>query len=402
MPSKRFSPLRSLHPACKVAAAAAVFVILAALALTASPTLAAAEGPGWSAEEQQFVYLLNQARWRPQAITTAAGLPAGTFLPQPPLALNPNLAASTQSRSDEMAAHDYFAHRSPITGLWPNRIARAAGYQLPDWWPDEANNIESLHRGSPDPARVLQSFIESPNHRNHLMGQGWFSTHREIGVGVVLADRVWSIHTAVRDGANLFITGVAYQDRDGDGHMDLGEGLAGVTVTVDGRTVTTTAGGGWSIAVAPGVHQVQASGAGFQGSAAATVHVGLYNVEVDFIADAARSGQARAVVLAYSLCGGRPPTILGTSADDVINGTPGPDVIHGLEGDDVIHGLGGDDVICGGAGHDLLWGDDGHDLIISGGGEDTLTGGEGSDEMRGQVERDVASDATRNDCLIMV
>ena len=400
MTPRPLSPRRPGRPT--IVATAVTLLVMAAIALTANPTLAATASSGWSAEEQQFVYLLNQARWSPDAVTAAAGLPAGTFLPQPPLAVNNNLAASAQARSDDMAVHDYFAHQSPVSGQWPNQAARAAGYDLPGYWPDEANNLESLHRGSPDPARVLQSFIESPNHRDHVMGQGWFSIHREIGVGLVLEDRIWSIHTAVRDAASLFLTGVAYHDWDGDGRLDLGEGLAGVTITVDGRAITTNAGGGWSLAVEPGTHQVEATGAAFPGSAAAAVRVGQYNIAVDFIADAGRSGQPRALVRAYSLCGGRPPTILGTSEDDTINGTAGPDVIHGLGGNDTIHGLGGDDVICGGGGDDRLLGDEGEDLIISGGGNDTLTGGDGRDELRGQIDLDTTPDADSGDRICLV
>jgi len=381
------------------ATAATTVLLAAAAALSASPALADQANAGWSAEEQQFVYLLNQARWNPEAVTAAAGLAAGTFLPQPPLATNPNLAASAQDRSDDMAANDYFAHQSPITGQWPNLVARANGYDLPDWWPNEANNIESLHMGSPDPARVLQSFVDSPNHRNHVMGQGWFGTHREIGVGLVVADRIWSIHTASRGGAQLFLTGVAYEDRDGNGHMGLGEGLGGVTITVDGRSTTTTPGGGWAMAVAAGVHEVVGSGGAFGGSTAVTVQVGEFNVEVDFILGNARSAEPRALVLAYALCLGQQPTILGTSEDDEITGTNGPDVIHGLGGDDVIHGLGGDDVICGGPGDDLLWGDAGNDRLVAGRGEDALSGGDGNDVLRGQRALDTASGGDGDDLV---
>ena len=338
--------------------------------------------PSGSAEEQQFVYLLNQARWSPEAVTAAAGLAPGTFLPQPPLAINANLAASAQARSNDMAANDYFGHQSPFTGDWPNEAARASGYDLPGWWPDEANSIESLHRGSPDPVRVLQSFIESPNHRNHVMGQGWFAFHQEIGVGLVPSDRVWSIHSAWREGTGPFLTGVAYRDTNGNELMDLGEGLGGVTITVDGRATTTTPAGGWAVPVAAGIHQVQASGAGFAGSAV-TVRVGAYNVEVDFILGEGRSAQPRALVLAYALCQGERPTILGTSDDDEITGTNGPDVIHGLGGNDVIRGLGGNDVICGGTGDDLLYGDAGIDRLVGGGGNNTLSGGDGNDRLRG-------------------
>jgi uncharacterized protein YkwD len=370
------------------------------IATIGQPTPPAGADDGWSAEETYFVYLLNQARWHPEAVSTAAGLPPETFLPQPPLAVNASLAASAQARSNEMAAHNYFAHQSPVTGQWPNAVARAHGYELPGWWPDAANNIESLHKGSPDPARVLQSFIESPNHRNHVMGQGWFETHREIGVGLAPAARVWSIHTASRDRASLFLTGVVYRDSNGNGGMDLLEGLAGVTVTVDGRAVTTNAGGGWAIPTTAGIHQVAASGGSF-GSTAVTVEVDAFNVQVDFIVGGARSGEPRTQVRAYSLCMGRQPTILGTSDDDAISGTSGPDVIHGLGGDDIIYGLGGDDVICGGPGDDQLYGGDGDDHLQGGGGRDLLSGGAGSNVLRGQSDLDTIAEGPGDDLLLL-
>lgn len=348
---------------------------------------AASAEADWSVEETQFVYLLNQARWRPEAVTAAAGLPPGTFLPRPPLAANGSLAASAQARSHEMAAHHYFSHQSPITGLWPNAVARAGGYLLPGAWPDATNNIESLHMGSPDPVRVLLSFIESPAHRDHLMGQGWFGTHREIGVGLAPGERIWSIHTAVADESPLFLTGVAYRDLNGNGQMDAGEGLAGVTVTAGGRAVTTNAGGGWAIPTAAGVYQVTADGGGL-GSAAVTGEVGEFNVGVDFIAGGTTAAGPRAQVRAYSLCLGRPPTILGTSEADVIHGTDGPDVIHGLGGDDIIYGLGGDDTICGGPGDDQLDGGPGDDRLNGGGGRDLLIAGEGGDVLRVRLHQD--------------
>ena len=367
-------------------------VVAAAAALPGVDALAAGAGEDWSAEEQQFVCLLNRARWNPESVTAAAGLAPGTFLPQPPLAINASLAASAQARSDDMAANDYFSHQSPLTGGWPNSVARVNGYDLPGWWPDEANNIESLHMGSPDPERVLQSFIESPTHRNHVMGQGWFAFHQEIGVGLVPADHLWSIHTAWREGTGPFLTGVAYGDSNGNELMDLGEGLSGVTITVDGRATTTTTAGGWAVAVAAGVHQVQVSGETI------TVRVGTYNVEVDFILGDGRS-RPRALVLAYALCQGGQPPILGTSDDDEITGTSGPDVIHGLGGDDVIHGLGGDDVICGGSGDGGLWGGGGNDRLVGGRGDDTLAGGDGNDALRGQRNRDALSGGTGDDII---
>ncbi len=105
-------------------------------------------------------------------------------------------------------------------------MARQFGYDLPSFWPDEANSIESIHRGNPRIGGVLASFIGSTGHRNHLMGQGWYATHREIGVGARLDDRTWTVLTATTGSGELFLTGVAYADADGNGRMDLGEGLS--------------------------------------------------------------------------------------------------------------------------------------------------------------------------------
>jgi Ca2+-binding RTX toxin-like protein len=82
-------------------------------------------------------------------------------------------------------------------------------------------------------------------------------------------------------------------------------------------------------------------------------------------------------------CHGRPATIVGTPARDVLHGTPGPDVIVGLGGNDRIHGFGGDDLICGGAGKDHLRAGPGDDTVLGGGGPDFENGGQGTDHLVG-------------------
>jgi hypothetical protein len=325
---------------------------------------AAATESLWSCEEQQFVYELNRVRWDP----TLAGLGPTLALPIAPLAVSPSLASAADIRAQEMAQFDYFAHQSPITGLWPNEIARRAGYPLPVFWPDEANNIESIHRGQPAVTLVLQSFMDSPDHRSHLLGVGWYATHREIGVGADLGDRLWDIMTATDGTGRAFLTGVAYADTNHNRHMDLGEGLHGVTITIGTRSTMTNTAGGWALPVTPGTYQVAASGGAFRGRAAAIVRVGAYSVTIDF-----RSGGLRPLVLAYDTCAGRNPTILGSNGPDQIQGTAGNDVIHGLGGADAIDGGGGHDIICGGTGDDSLTGGPGPDVLRGGGGEDNCT-----------------------------
>ncbi len=296
-----------------------------------------------AADRQQLVYEINLARWNPPAYGAAAGLVWNGVMARPPLALNDQLLESAQIKADEMAIHDYFAHRSEATGLWPNELARSAGYPLADDFKVEGNNIESLHSGSPAAFDVLGSFAKSPTHRVHLFGQSWFGNHREIGVGRSAIENFWAVHTAFRSDARPLLTGVVFADTNSNGRMDLGEGLTGVTVRVGDRTAVTNAGGGYSLQVEAGDHALTAFGGAFAGVASGEARVDQHNVGVDFI-----SGDPEPVVRAYELCQGFEPSILGTSGDDVLVGTPGRDVIHGLGGRDLIDGRGGDDIICRG------------------------------------------------------
>jgi serralysin len=364
--------LRAISRRTVAAGAAGLLIALASIGVAT-----AVGHDQWSAEEQQFVYELNRARWSPGAVEAQGGLRAGTIVPAPPLAINDDLAAAAGFRSNEMATLNYFGHQSPATGKWPNRVARDYGYALPFYWPDTANNIESIHRGNPAILGVLQSFVNSEVHRTHLMGQGWFATHEEIGVGAHLGERTWTILTATEGTDILFLTGVAYADRNGNLRMDLGEGLAGVTISAGGRSTLTNAGGGWSLPVTAGRYGVTASGGPFGGESRATVRVGQFNIEVDFISNPARTVQPRAQVYAYQKCNGLKPTILGTSGPDVIQGTSGDDVIVGGAGRDRIDGGGGNDTICGGRGKDVLIGGTGNDVLIGGANrKDRCTAGE--------------------------
>lgn len=348
--------------------AAAVVLAVSSLAARAP---AAVETDTWSSQEVQFVYELNQARWNPAAVEAAAGLAAGTIVPQPPLALNGFLADAAGFRSDEMADYDYFAHRSPITGEWPNEVVRDHGYPLLRGWADDANNVESIHSGSSMVSDVLQSFVNSPPHRVHVMGQGLFALYLEIGVGARLDERIWTIHTASDGAPGVFLTGVAFADANGNRRMDLGEGLPGVAIAAGAHSTVTNAGGGWVLRVPAGLHRVSASGAGLAGASEVTVQAGRFNIGIDFV-----SGQRRPQVHAYETCAGLIPTILGTGGKDRILGTPGNDIIVGGGGKDVIRGGGGDDVICGGLGDDTLIGGAGSDLLVGGGGTDSCTKGE--------------------------
>ena len=50
-------------------------------------------------------------------------------------------------------------------------------------------------------------------------------------------------------GTDVFVTGVAYTDLDGDAFYSIGEGQSDVWITVDGANTTTTASGGYGLGV---------------------------------------------------------------------------------------------------------------------------------------------------------
>lgn len=349
------------------------------LALTVSPAVAGADSGVSAAQDQQaLVAQLNDARWDPAGFGDAFGVDLTSVLPSPPLALNADLTDSAASKADEIATHGYFAHQSAVTGIWPNRLARQWGYQLPPEFPNNANNIESLHSGSPVPFNVVGSLTASPSHRVHILGEGWFGTHIEVGVGRSQVENVWVVHTAYRESVDVIMTGTVYDDTNGNGQMDSGEGLPNITITAGTSSTITNGGGGYAIEVPVGKHLITASGPGFKGTSSAKVRIGDYNVSADFV-----SGLKRPLVRDYQLCKGREPTILGTNGNDIIYGTDGPDVIHGLAGNDIIYGAKGNDIICGGGGHDTLHGDGGKDILIGSWGNDTLYGSWGSDRLKG-------------------
>lgn len=99
------------------------------------------------------------------------------------------------------------------------------------------------------------------------------------------------------------------------------------------------------------------------------------------------------------LCDGRVPTILGTTADDVLEGGPGRDVIKLFDGDDTAHGKDGKDSICGGPGNDTLYGQSNADHLIGNAGDDYMDGGPGVDRLWGGPGNDTMYGWTGNDLL---
>ncbi|HZH12085.1 MAG TPA: calcium-binding protein [Microvirga sp.] len=80
--------------------------------------------------------------------------------------------------------------------------------------------------------------------------------------------------------------------------------------------------------------------------------------------------------------------LAGTRKDDRIYGERGNDQLHGNRGDDKLFGGEGNDKLSGDQGNDRLWGDDGNDSVYGGSGNDRLSGGDGRDHLFGNAGND--------------
>jgi len=262
--------------------------------------------PSVSAAEQLFVYDLNLARHNPAVYQQQQNLPVSLagIAAQPPLAINADLTASAEWHANDMATRNYFSHYTPDTPpIWPNRMAYNFGYQLPSWWAQsnpnwlDNNYIESIAAGtnintasSALNLLLVDAGENPPGHRIQLLAtEAFYQDNREIGVGFASSatstyTNYWSAQLTYHDASDQFITGVVYNDANGNGRYDLNEGLAGVTITAGNLTTTTNAQGGWALPISgTPTLQVTASGGAFVGTATATLTMNGSNREIDFV-----------------------------------------------------------------------------------------------------------------------
>jgi uncharacterized protein YkwD len=83
--------------------------------------------------------------------------------------------------AEDMANRNYYSHVTP-EGLTPNQWVRMEGYILPSNY-SNGNNIESINAGRSNVNDVWQSWKDSPPHRNHVLGIGFFQNQNHYGIG---------------------------------------------------------------------------------------------------------------------------------------------------------------------------------------------------------------------------
>jgi uncharacterized protein YkwD len=281
-------------------------------------------------EQQYMLELINRARANGGAEATRLGLSGlqegppningETFTianTAQPLSWNPLLINCAQNHSKLLNDSDqFFSGTSPHTfgGKDPYQRIADAGYSMANYtgpmtssgyFPGPENVAETVsfgsgpYTGSRLVAAVLQlhnglftdQTVPGRGHRMTTMLTFW----REIGIGITAGtdsdqngtyDSLYIVQNfGTQTNSTPFITGVVYQDTNGNGFYDPGEGVGGIRVDVPGSNfyAVTSSSGGYSVPV-PGNGSFTAtfSGGTINTQKSVTVSNGL-NAKLDLV-----------------------------------------------------------------------------------------------------------------------
>lgn len=268
--------------------------------------------PQHSANEQYLLELINAERAKVGA---------------QPLAFDNDLSEAAENHDKWMLAADVFSHTGS-GGSSPTTRMKAAGYTLSGSWATGENIAWATTRaptGYVDEVKLLHTnLMNSSGHRANILNPNF----REVGLGFEVGDYKGRSSAFVTEdfgktGTDLFLTGVTFDDKDGDRFYDPGEGLGAITVTAKnalGQTfkTTTSAAGGYDLVLKPGTYTVTFTGTNIATSTQ-TVTIGTKNVKKDLIDPVMKSGTLAATASADDAGTAAPTT--PTKAVDVVDTT---------------------------------------------------------------------------------
>ncbi len=259
------------------------------------------QGPQPTAHEILMLELINQARQDPVGEAQRLGIDLNQDIAanqristdsKAPLAFNTILMEAARDHSDWMLNHNIFSHTG-INGTSPADRAQAAGYASSfvgeniSWTGNTGAQIDliaSIHSQH-------DGLFLSPGHRVNILGEHY----HEVGIGqreghftqegnTFLTSMITQKFGRDFNSDFVFLTGVIYNDLDNNQFYTVGEGLSGVTVTVNGQDFAAFEAGAYSIAVLPGrTYEVTFSGPHLSAPISQHITVGDENLKLDVI-----------------------------------------------------------------------------------------------------------------------
>jgi hypothetical protein len=281
--------------------------------------------------EQQMLWLLNRARSNPTQegiwlatmtdpdVTAARnfwGVDLGVLqtafaaIPvRPPAAFDVRLYTAARAHSDYLISIDDQTHTGQFTRIDAAgfRYTAAAGIVF-----SYSEHTVYGHAGfNIDWGFGPYGMQDPPGHRNAIMSTNTYYSNvgyavvpeteiaTQVGPQVITGNLAYA-NTGFPDHFNRFIVGTVWEDTNGNGQYDPGEGLGGVTVMPDSGTYYAVTGdsGGYSIPVDAGTYTVSFAGGELAGGYTRTVAVGSNSVVQD---------------LEYFAASGTPPVTAGGS-----------------------------------------------------------------------------------------
>lgn len=375
-------------------------------------------GAKLTSAEQLLIELINRARLDPvgeaqkYGINLNKGLKAGTIDTKSKQVLAPDaaLARSAEGHSSWMLDKDTFSHTGKSGSSSHDRM-KAAGYDFTGYWHSAENISMRGTTGKLDLSASIKSHHKglflSEGHRANMLA----SDFREIGVAQV-AGKYTSGQTYntsmltenfARSGSKVFVTGVIYDDKDGNDFYSIGEGRDGARISAQGKKVSSQDAGGYALALNEnGSDTITIE----RGARKAVVEVGLGagNVKLDLVDKnlllTASSLDIKSGIADVSLLGVMNRKLSGSGADNKLTGNKGDNRLSGEGGDDRLFGKAGSDKLLGEGGNDCLKGQDGSDCLMGGAGRDKLFGQDGRDTLKGGDGNDLLEGGAGSDELL--
>ena len=230
--------------------------------------------------EQLTLERINRARLKPGQEAANAGIAIDEGIPgqidatpKQPVAMNALLRAAAREHAQDMLDRDYFAHRSP-EGKSPGDRVLENGYA----WVTVGENLAwNGSTGTLDEIAIVEQQhdnlfvdrgIEGRGHRVTML----FGDLREVGIsiirgefqandGILYTDSIMQAQEyATASGNQTIVLGVVFDDLNGNGEYDAGEGRSQSLVTFGGVARRTNSAGGYSFNVAePGTYNLSFS-----------------------------------------------------------------------------------------------------------------------------------------------